>query len=363
MITIIVGNRPQFIKLAPLSRALAARDLPFEIIHSGQHHDFDMSASFFEDLSLPAPHKKLLVTQSAHGAMTAEILTGVEAELQNRRTRGVVVFGDTNTTLAGALGAAKLGIPVAHIEAGPRTQRFDAPEEINRRVTDQLSTFCFCPDRASLANLRAEGLGDRAAWVGDIMLDAFRIFSADPQTHLEPALAAFIKNHGDFGIFTIHRAHNTDTQVAIQEMVAFLSACPLPMVFPVHPRTSAALKKYGLWEQVSALSKVCLVNPLGYLHMLELIRRCSLVFTDSGGLQKEAFFGGKQSILFDNASPWPELHSSQWALSIGGFDKVCAAEITAKMANLPAPVALESSFGDGHASERIISILSDAKWF
>jgi UDP-GlcNAc3NAcA epimerase len=363
MITVVVGNRPQFIKLAPVSKFLQSKDIDFEIIHSGQHHDVAMSDTFFGELDLPPPARKLVVTQQSHGGMTSEMLFNVERALLEKRPRGVIVFGDTNTTLSAALAAAKLGIPIAHIEAGPRTDRFDAPEEINRRVTDQLSSLCFCPDNASLNNLLSEGFGARAVWVGDVMFDAFQIFKTHPKCVLGPEIAAFADINQGFALLTVHRAHNTNTLAALVELTSFIESSPIPIAFPVHPRTLAALKQANLLARISNLAHVCLTPPLGYLQMLALIKSCKIVLTDSGGLQKEAFFGGKQSILFDTGSPWPELSDNGWALSIGGFDQGTGHEMANYLTRLPIVTSFLSSFGDGKASERIVKHLGDSGWF
>jgi UDP-GlcNAc3NAcA epimerase len=363
MITIIVGNRPQFVKLAPIVAALDGNQIAYEIIHSGQHYDDDMSGRFFSELSLPNPMLHLAVTKNLHGAMTAEMLVGIESALIDRQTKGVIVFGDTNTTLAGALAAAKLNIPVAHIEAGPRTSAHHAPEEINRRVVDHLSTLCFCPDTASLDNLRKEGLGNKAHWVGDVMLDAYRMFAREATTNLEPVITDFAKSVGAFDLLTIHRAHNTESKAALQNLAEFIESSPHPLLFPVHPRTAAALSALDLLAPLKKLAHVRVTKPLSYLQTLGALNLCSRVLTDSGGLQKEGFFAGKQSIVFDGNAPWPELAAANWIANVGGFDKHSAAELQSKIDLHPSPLPIEASFGNGNAAQLIVEKLREEGWF
>ena len=300
----VVGARPQFIKAAVVERALAQRlpGVPRVLVHTGQHYDANMSDVFFRELGIPAPAHHLGIGGLGHGAMTGRMLEGLEALLLRERPRVVLVYGDTDSTLAGALAAAKLGLPVAHVEAGLRSLDRAMPEEINRVLTDRLSDLLFTPSETADRHLAAEGVdAARCVQVGDVMYDACLAFgggaaSPDAERDGEPYL-----------LCTLHRAGNTDDPARLRaavELVERLSR-DVPMVLPLHPRTRKRLQEQDLLDRLQACCRV--QEPVGYIEMLALLRGCRAVLTDSGGLQKEAFYCGRRCLVLREATEWVEL--------------------------------------------------------
>jgi UDP-GlcNAc3NAcA epimerase len=282
------------------------------IIHTGQHYDDDMSAVFFRDLGIPEPDVNLAVGSQAHGAQTGQMLAGIEAELMRRRPDWVIVYGDTNSTLAGALAAAKLGIRVGHVEAGLRSFNRAMPEELNRIVADHTSDLLFAPTVAAERHLAREGLpATRIHNVGDVMIDSIRLI-ADRSLVGEPLLARLGLHEGSYVVATVHRAENTDDVNRLRVIVEALVrlAQTLPVVLPAHPRTRAALIKHDLYDRLR--EAVMVVPPLGYLEMVHLTRGARLVATDSGGLQKEAFALGVPCVTVRNETEWVELVELGW---------------------------------------------------
>jgi UDP-GlcNAc3NAcA epimerase len=363
MIMAVVGNRPQFVKLAPVVKAFAAKGAELSIIHSGQHHDPDMSEVFFAELGLPKPDLQLDVTRQTHGSMTAELLEGIEAGLMAHKPKGLLVFGDTNTTLAAVLAAVKLHIPIAHIEAGPRVNDLRSPEEVNRIVADHLSTFKFCPDQASVQALTREGITKGVYLVGDTMLDAQLMFKTRALTTQQGFIDGLNLGAGKVTLLTLHRARNTDSDLAIERLVDFIAGIKGDVVFPVHPRTRNALKRAGRWEQLIGLKHVRVLEPQGFLAMIALLARADVVVTDSGGVQKEAFYLGRQSMLLYSVCPWPDLAASNWVSPCGDFETINAAQALDHLANLPAPIPIGPVFGDGKAGDQIAHHLEQAGWF
>ena len=296
----IIGARPQFIKASVVSKAIAEYpSLNEVIIHTGQHFDRNMSDIFFEQLNIPKPNYQLDINSSFHGEMTGRMLTEIERVILLEKPDRVLVYGDTNSTLAGALAAAKLQVPVAHIEAGLRSFNMDMPEEINRILTDQISNILFCPTQTAVNNLVREGFEHKSTEilnVGDVMLDSTLMFAE---------LATPIENF-DFGfvLATFHRAENTDDPVRLAEIVNALNEIHktiAKVVLPLHPRTRDAIANVGLKLDVH------IIEPVGYLEMIWLLKRCELVLTDSGGLQKEAFFFSKACVTMRDQTEWIEL--------------------------------------------------------
>ena len=291
----VVGARPQFVKLGPLSRALR-RHVRELLVHTGQHYDRDMSDSFFEDLSLPAPDRHLGVGSGPHGRMTGRMLEALETTLAEVRPRLVIVLGDTNSTLAGALAAVKMGIPVAHVEAGLRSFDMAMPEEVNRRLTDHVSSLLFCPTTAAVANLRAEGVRRGVHRVGDVMMDAVQQHLAHAR-RLAPAVAP-----GTYYLATLHRQENADDPARLRAILGALDALPHPVVFPAHPRTRARMEGLGLRPH----GALRLRGPASYLEMLLLEDGARAIFTDSGGVQKEAFILGTPCVTLRGTTEWVE---------------------------------------------------------
>jgi UDP-GlcNAc3NAcA epimerase len=362
MIMAVVGNRPQFVKLAPVVKALKEEGADLQIVHSGQHHDPEMSDVFFAELGLPKPTLQLAVTRQTHGSMTAELLEGIEAGLMAARPKGLLVFGDTNTTLAAVLAAVKLHIPIAHIEAGPRVNDLRSPEEVNRIVADHLSTLRFCPDQASVEALAREGITKGVYLTGDTMLDAQLMFKEHALKNQESFLASLNLAKETVTVMTIHRARNTDSDLALTRLIEFLTLVRGTVVFPVHPRTRLALQKHGKWQELLNLSHVRVCEPLGFWAMISLLARADRIVTDSGGLQKEAFYLGKQSLLVYGVCPWPDLEASHWVMPCGDFETVTARQAFDQLEAMPIPSPIGPIFGDGTAGRQIAQHLAQAGW-
>jgi UDP-N-acetylglucosamine 2-epimerase len=348
----IVGARPQFIKAAPLSRALrrnpATREL---LLHTGQHYDDAMSAVFFRELDLPAPDVNLGVGSGTHAAQTAAMLTGIEAVLLDARPDGVLVYGDTNSTLAGALAAAKLHIPVAHVEAGLRSYDRAMPEEINRVLADHLAALLFCPTATARANLAAEGVTAGVHVVGDVMYDALRHNLTLAAARPDPRMALGLAGRS-YLLATVHRAANTDDPTRLRAIVTALNALAEVVIFPVHPRTRAALRALD----VPLAPHVRVLDPLGPLDMLRLEQQARLILTDSGGVQKEAYWLAVPCITLREETEWTETVAQGWNC-LAGADP---ARITAAVAGFAPQGAPPPLFGDGHTAEAITNILEEA---
>jgi UDP-GlcNAc3NAcA epimerase len=306
-IATVVGARPQFIKAAVVSRLLRATPGVSEVlIHTGQHYDPEMSEIFFKELSLHAPELHLAIGSGPHGAQTGRMLEAVEKVLADVRPDWVVVYGDTNSTLAGALAAAKLRIPTAHVEAGLRSHNRAMPEEINRVLVDHCSDLLLAPTRAAVENLRREGLpSNRIELVGDVMYDA-ALFYAEKASRESLILKTMALVPQSYILATVHRAENTDDSVRLRGIVEGLGrvSARLPVVLPLHPRTRAALKNVGGLE--TALQSIRVVPPVGYLDMILLERNARAIATDSGGVQKEAFFYRVPCVTFRGETEWVE---------------------------------------------------------
>ncbi|MCL4818345.1 MAG: UDP-N-acetylglucosamine 2-epimerase (non-hydrolyzing) [Vicinamibacteria bacterium] len=334
----VVGARPQFVKAGPLCRALRERFREV-LVHTGQHYDAEMSDAFFEELALPRPDHNLGIGGGSHGAMTGQMLAALERVIQAERPDLLVVLGDTNSTLAGALAAVKLHVPVAHVEAGLRSHDWRMPEEINRRLTDHASALLFCPTPEAVANLRAEGVRRGVHKVGDVMLDAV----------LEHARRAGAPEApGTYAVATVHRQENADDPERLLAIVRCLDALPLPVRFPVHPRTRQRLHALGFTPR-GALQ---LLRPASYLEMLRLVKGARLVLTDSGGLQKEAFILRVPCVTLRDTTEWVETLA-------GGANRLAGAEPArierAARAALRRPPRFprRSPYGDGRAAQRI----------
>lgn len=310
----ILGARPQFIKASVVSHAIAQTENITEVlVHTGQHFDANMSDVFFTELGMEKPHYFLDIHGGTHGAMTGRMLEAVEKVLLKEQPDAVLVYGDTNSTLAGALAAAKLHIPVAHVEAGLRSFNMKMPEEVNRILTDRISQWLFTPTHTASANLLREGYGqDAITEVGDVMYDVARHHGrrVQPDTGLMASLGLASKG---YMLATIHRQENTDhpqrLAIIVQALIA-TTARTLPVVWPLHPRTRAVLEKTGLLDTLS--SQVKLIDPVGYLDMVQLEKFAALIATDSGGVQKEAFFYQVPCVTLRDETEWVELIEAGW---------------------------------------------------
>jgi len=315
-IVTILGARPQFVKAAVLSRVINDRhEIEEVIVHTGQHFDKNMSTVFFEDMQIPKPSYYLDINGLNHGAMTGQMMEKIEAVLSKERPDAVVVYGDTNSTIAGALTAKKLGIKVIHIEAGLRSFNMDMPEEINRILTDRISDLLICPTDIAVDNLKKEGFDNFPATIqklGDIMKDAVSFYS---KTSGERSSILRDLNLGNnkFVLATIHRQKNTDTKERLENVFSALEQIhqEKEVVMPLHPRTKKMLEENDIKPNIT------LIDPVGYFDMLELLKHCSLVITDSGGLQKEAFFNKKHCIIAREETEWMELVVNGFAKIVG----------------------------------------------
>lgn len=315
-IVTILGARPQFVKAAVLSRVISKHGSVEEIIvHTGQHYDANMSDIFFSEMEIPKPKYNLAINGLSHGAMTGQMLEKIEAILMVEKPDLVVVYGDTNSTLAGALAAKKLNMKVAHVEAGLRSFNMKMPEEINRILTDRISDLLLCPTDTAIDNLLHEGFEQMPSKItksGDIMKDAVEYYSAFSKEKSNITSALNLKSN-EFVLATIHRQENTDNLENLKSIFKGLEEINKEklVVLPLHPRTKAILTKHNLHYNLK------IIDPVGYFDMLELLKNCNLVVTDSGGLQKEAFFNKKHCIIAREETEWVELVSNKFAKIVG----------------------------------------------
>lgn len=355
-IATVVGARPQFIKAAPIGVALAAAGVEECLIDTGQHYDDNMAGAFFRELGLKKPTHSLGVGSGSHGQMTGRMLEAVERVLLAEAPDCVLVYGDTNTTLAGALAAAKLKIPIAHVEAGLRSFRPTMPEEINRRLVDHMSSVLFCPTATAVENLHREGINDGKTFcvveIGDVMVDALRSnLTAAP---LDAPVAGLSRR--GYALVTLHRAETTDDDGVLAGMVdAVLElAATMPVLFPVHPRTASALRQNGQWRRLAGHSGMRLVEPLGYRCFLQAESNARVIVTDSGGVQKEACILGVPCLTLRDETEWTETLATGWNRLMGMRPQGLAA---AAVATQPPSTMPPTLFGDGHAAERIARVL------
>ena len=348
----VVGARPQFIKAAPVSRALRAAHTEI-LVHTGQHYDDAMSAAFFRDLELPEPDVNLEVGSGSHGAMTGEMLRRLEPVVLEHRPDGVLVYGDTNSTLAAAVVTSKIAYPdgtrpwLAHVEAGLRSFNPAMPEERNRIVADHLGELLLAPTPVAMAHLEREGLADRAELVGDVMVDAHAWARELAGDHLPVAA----REHDRYVLLTMHRAENVDDAERFGSMLAGLDV-GLPVIFPVHPRTRAMLERrlHGLPANVVA------IDPVGYLEMVALEARAHVIATDSGGVQKEAYLSGVPCVTLRSETEWVETVEAGWNRIVDadpGALRLALADETFMDRDRPRP----QLYGDGRTAGRIVAAL------
>lgn len=364
----VVGARPQFVKASVVTPLLTVRaGVRHTLVHTGQHYDWSLSGHFFEELELPPPDVDLGVGSGPHGAQTGAMLARLEQVLVELRPDVVLVYGDTNSTLAGALAAVKLHLPVAHVEAGLRSYDRRMPEEINRRLTDHAADLLFAPTEGARRTLIGEGIdARRIEMTGDVMYDAALRFRQRAETRAEatghrfdaPHLQELDLTSHDYLLATVHRAENTDDPARLRAIMEALveTSRRLPVVLPLHPRTAEALERSGLHELAGDASRhLHTVPPVGYLDMTRLEARARIVATDSGGVQKEAFFHRVPCVTLRDTTEWVELVDAGWnrlADPAGGRDALVA-ELTAALADTPPPEPDAPLYGDGRAAERI----------
>jgi UDP-GlcNAc3NAcA epimerase len=349
----VIGARPQFIKAAAVSRALKAAGVPEIIVHTGQHYDHNMSKVFFEEMEIPAPDHNLDINDLGHGAMTGRMLEKIESILVEQKPSYVLVYGDTNSTLAGALAAVKLHVPVAHVEAGLRSFDMSMPEEVNRILTDRISNILFCPTDAAIANLDKEGFKNfktEILNVGDVMLDTLLFYKQRASQK-----STIVKDLGltgkDFVLATIHRAENTNNIERLKDICEAINEInkKLQVVLPLHPRTKSYLNANNIRLDAT------ITEPLGYFDMLSVLSSCSMVMTDSGGLQKESYFCGKFCVTLRDQTEWVELVQSG-ANVLAGASKERI--VNAVYSNLETRISFDPKlYGDGNAATKIAARL------
>jgi len=353
----IVGARPQFIKAAALSRAIRddfARRIEEVLVHTGQHFDANMSAVFFEELGIPHPRHNLEISGGTHGAMTGRMLEAVEAVLMQEKPDWVLIYGDTNSTLAGALAAAKLHIPVAHVEAGLRSHNMRMPEEVNRIVSDRISTLLLCPTQTAVTNLASEGIFKGVHNVGDVMYDV-ALYYRDKAREQSKVLESLGLAANDFALATCHRAENTDDPQRLKNILEALStvAAELPVVLPLHPRTRKLVIENGLGHLLQPLK---ITEPLPFLDMVALEQSARLILTDSGGVQKEAFFYGVPCITMRDETEWVETVELGMNELVGANTYNIVEATNGVLSRMGKPSSV-CPYGDGRAAVHIAALL------
>jgi len=340
-IVTVVGARPQFIKSAAVSRVIRMRkDVQEVLVHTGQHFDQNMSDIFFEELGIGRPEYSLGIGGGRHGEMTGRMLAAIEDVLVSERPDVVLIYGDTNSTLAGALAASKLQIPIAHVEAGLRSFNRAMPEEINRVLSDHISDLLLCPTRQAVTNLEAEGISRGVMSVGDVMYDA-TLYARNQAKTRSGILSKLGLKRGEFSLCTLHRAENTDDQDHFLSILRFIETRSQEqlIVFPVHPRTRSILDRLGL-----QFERIITIDPVGYFDFNQLLDGCSLVLTDSGGLQKEAYFHRKPCITLRDETEWVETIEAGW-------NRLWQSKES------PAHRQDISDYGEGDAAEKVVNAL------
>lgn len=365
-IVTVIGARPQFIKASAVHRAIKSigrkNKIKEILVHTGQHYDYLMDKVFFEELNLPKPNYYLGVGSGSHGRQTALMLERIEGVLLKEKPDVVMVYGDTNSTLAGALSAAKLKIPVAHIEAGLRSYNRKMPEELNRVLTDHLSTYLFCPTEQAVRNLKKEGIRNGKERlvknVGDVMYDSILYYSriAEKKSKIleDLNLSPSKSSYKDYFLLTIHRAENTDNHERLKSILKALNEIgkEITVIFPIHPRTKKMINHYRLTREIKNIK---MIEPVSYLNMLMLEKHAKIILTDSGGVQKEAFWLGIPCITLREETEWVETVQSGWNI-LAGVDKegIIEAVKSIKRNHLP---KIRRKYGDGKASPKIVNIL------
>jgi UDP-N-acetylglucosamine 2-epimerase (non-hydrolysing) len=364
------GARPNFVKIAPLMRAIDEHNASAPgnaiqpvLVHTGQHYDYEMSQVFFQDLELPKPDIYLGVGSGTHAEQTGKVMIEFEKVLFREKPEVVVVVGDVNSTLAAALAAVKLCIPVAHVEAGPRMFDRSIPEEINRVLTDHISTFLFAPTQTAVDNLKREGISKGVYLTGDVMLDSFLYFSKIAQQKSR-ILDRLEVTRGRYLLATVHRARNTDNADNLKNIIEAFLNIEEKVVFPVHPRTRKMLKEFNLDVNLNPVSQcdcqsesnLLLLAPVGYLESIMLVKNARKILTDSGDLQKEAYFSRVPCITLDEATCWPETVEDGWNVLVGAdkhkiIDAVHRFEPEGRQRDV---------FGDGRAAQKMVNIMSQS---
>jgi UDP-N-acetylglucosamine 2-epimerase len=344
----IVGARPQFIKAAAVSRVLRERHQEI-LVHTGQHYDYEMSGIFFDGLDLPRPNVNLGVGSGSHGAQTGALLKSIEDVLLGERPDYLLIYGDTNSTLAGALAASKVSVPIAHVEAGLRSFNRRMPEEINRVVADHLSSVLLCPSDTAVTNLAAEGITENVHMVGDVMLDVLNWARQRARTKPPDILDRLGLRESDYLLVTVHRSENTDDPARLAGILSAFNALDQPVVFPVHPRARKVINA----SHARLKSHVHMIDPVGYVDMVTLAGSARLMLTDSGGLQKEAYWMGVPCLTLREETEWVETVQAGWNTLVGSDSE----RIVDAVRTCARPDSHPSLYGDGAAAARCVDLL------
>ena len=355
----VVGARPQFVKAFAVSRVLGGRHEEV-LVHTGQHYDPELSEVFFAELGIPEPDHRLGVGSDTHAAQTADMLRGIAAVVEEEAPDAVVAYGDTNSTLAAAVAAAKLPPPLVHVEAGLRSGDRSAPEEVNRLVTDRVSDLLCAPTETAVANLRREGITDGVVFTGDVMYDAL-LWACERAPDRTSVLEDLGLAPGEYVLATVHRERNTENPDRLASIVRGLATSPGPVVFPAHPRTTAALRECGLYRTARAAFE--LVDPVGYLSFVRLVDGADRVVTDSGGVQKEAFFLDTPCITLREETEWPETVDCGANVLVGTDEAAIDRELTGPHRGFDGSDASPfdhpgaGPFGDGDAASEVVDAI------
>jgi len=350
----VVGARPQFIKAATISRVIKEShqsEIKEIIVHTGQHYDENMSKVFFDQLEIPKPEYNLEISGASHGAMTGRMLEAIEVVINKEKPDYLLVYGDTNSTLAGALAAAKLQVPVAHVESGLRSYNMKMPEEINRILTDHISNLLFCPTDEAVKNLKQEGVVEGVFNTGDVMYDA-AIFYGNHVDKKSKILTSLNINSGEYLLATCHRAENTDDSMRMESILKALHEISdkINVVLPLHPRTQKLMQKYGLTHLTKNL---IIVEPLDYIDMISLEKSAKMILTDSGGVQKESFFYNVPCITMRDETEWVETVKLGWNI-VAGADKKGIIDAYESFLNSIPKTENKKPYGSGDAAKKIV---------
>ena len=356
-IAVVVGTRPEIIKMAPVVKELEKRGVDFIFIHTGQHHDYEMSRVFLEELELPKPHESFALENSNPAAQIGEMMIKLERALGGlRKLEVMLIQGDTNTMLAAGLTALKLGLRLGHVEAGLRSYDWRMPEEHNRRMIDHVSHYLFAPTEVARRNLLEEHVWGEVFVTGNTVIDAVDMYF-DRVAEVEGKVLGQV-GFGEYALVTFHRAENVDDPATLRDFVRILKGCPIPVVFPVHPRTRRRLQEFGLWSELEGLGHVKLLPPQGYFEFLALMKNCRVVLTDSGGLQEEATHPRirKPVLVLRSSTERPEAVLHGFARVVGTNPVVVLAELE-RLLGSEVRLPEQSPFGDGRAAVRIVDLV------
>jgi UDP-N-acetylglucosamine 2-epimerase (non-hydrolysing)/UDP-GlcNAc3NAcA epimerase len=349
-IVTVIGNRPQFVKAAAVSRLLREHHEE-HLVHTGQHHDDELSTIFFEELHVPRPERQLHIAGGTNTDQTARMLAELGPLLAGERPDVVLVYGDTNSTVAGGLAAAQAQVPVVHVEAGMRSFDRRMPEELNRVLTDHLSDLMLCPSQTAMDNLARESLAGGSVLVGDVMVDVALLFQPRAKLDLHPLRDAGVVG-GEYVLATSHRAGNVDVPERLRKLVDLLMAVEEPVVFPLHPRTGARLDAAGWLDELQEADHIRLAPPLGYMAFTSLLTNARSVLTDSGGVQKEAYFAGVPCVTMRDTTEWVETVDVGWNVLVDLDRDAALAALDRKP-----PTERPQLYGDGNAGQRVVTAL------